>query len=377
MNRNAPRLLVIVNHAAGRARRVWPQIKNTLRTQGIRFDEHATTHAGDATTQTRNALREGYNIIAIVGGDGTLSEAASGFFDFNEEGANASIHLPHTPSHLSHAPPPFSTQDAIIHPPLSINTKAALAVLPAGTGNDFARGLLAGKRAALELWVEKLIAYCRHVDANTSRVVDVIYGNAHNAAQNGAQTFIALNAATFGIGAETARRVAAQRGLTLRLSGEARFVAAACGALLAWRERPARITINDGNNDEKGIDEIHADKARIGEATIIECRTNILAIANNIYAGGGMMFAPRARPDDGLLDVLIACHLSRAEVLRELPRIRKGTHLSNQKVRTFTARRVRVETLDPNDPLLIEADGNVRGHTPAAFRILPAALRIV
>jgi diacylglycerol kinase family enzyme len=365
MTPNAPRLLVIINHNAGRARRAWPQIKNTLRIQGISFDEHATTHAGNATLETRTALRAGYNLIAIVGGDGTLSEAASGFFDFDEEGANVADILPR-----------------------AINTNAALALLPAGTGNDFARGLLAGRREALESWIEKLIAYYRNAESNATRVVDVIYGNAMNAAQNSAQPFIALNAATFGIGAETAQRVAAQRGLTLRLSGEARFVAAACGALVAWRERSVRITLmGDGNSDEnssheKGIDKADANQADTNQAAdnhtrVIECRTNILAVANNIYAGGGMMFAPNASPDDGLLDVLIACQLSRAEVLRELPRIRKGTHLSNRKVRTFTATHVRVETLDSHDALLIEADGNVRGHTPAEFRIMPAALRIV
>ena len=373
MTPNAPRLLVIVNHNAGRARRAWPQIRNTLHAQGIRFDEHATTHAGDATTQTRSALHAGYNLIAIVGGDGTLSEAASGFFDFDEEVVNTSNILPH-----------------------AINTNAALALLPAGTGNDFARGLLAGRRAPLEFWIEKLIASCRNTETSAPRVVDVIYGNAAVAtqsdAQHNAQPFIALNAATFGIGAETAQRVAAQRGLTARLNGEARFVAAACGALVAWRERPVRLTLGDSNtgesnSSEKVIDEAdtnqaahnqaHTNQAADNHTNVIECRTNILAIANNIYAGGGMMFAPHARPDDGRLDVLIACQLSRAAVLRELPRIRKGTHLSNKKVRTFTATHVRVETLDAHERLIIEADGNVRGHTPAEFRVMPAALRIV
>jgi diacylglycerol kinase family enzyme len=355
---NAPRLLVIINHAAARARRLWPQIKTTLRAQGIPFDEHATTHAGDATTQTRDALREGYQLIAIVGGDGTLSEAASGFFDFDSADANASTHALHTSIDFSQAPTLHSQQDAASLLPRPINNEGALAILPAGTGNDFARGL-AGQREPLVRWIEKLIAYCRrNDDERAARIVDVIYGSA----DDGAANFIALNAATFGIGAETARRVTSQRGFALRLNGEARFVAAACGALLAWRERLVRITIDNGNSNE---------------ANVIECSTNILAVANNIYAGGGMMFAPNARPDDGLLDLLIACHLSRVEVLLELPRIRKGTHLANPKVRTFTAERVRVETLNPNDALLIEADGNVRGHTPAEFRIMPAALRLI
>jgi diacylglycerol kinase (ATP) len=67
--------------------------------------------------------------------------------------------------------------------------------------------------------------------------------------------------------------------------------------------------------------------------------------------------------------------LSRAMILRELPRIRRGAHLSNPRVRTLQATSVRVKT--PDDALLVEADGNVRGLTPATFRILPSALRIL
>ena len=39
--------------------------------------------------------------------------------------------------------------------------------------------------------------------------------------------------------------------------------------------------------------------------------------------------------------------------------------------------KVRIETFAPEDALLIEADGNVRGRTPVEFRIMPGALRFV
>ena len=116
--------LVIVNPAAARARRAWPRIHAALEKSGLRFSVYETRHAGDATTRTRQALREGYRTIAAVGGDGTLSETAAGFFDFNHEDGN----------------------DAL---PVRINPEAALALLPAGTGDDFARGL-AGRREPVE-----------------------------------------------------------------------------------------------------------------------------------------------------------------------------------------------------------------------------------
>jgi YegS/Rv2252/BmrU family lipid kinase len=323
------RTLVIINPASARARRAWPKIKASLAENRIRFDVHETTHAGDATKRTREALQEGCQIVAVVGGDGTLSEAATGFFEFDENESNAAS-----------------------HPPLAINKDAALAILPAGTGDDFARGL-AGRRASLENWLETFIAHYRRDDGEGARAVDVIHGRV----AEGERGFICLNVATIGLGAEVAARVASQGNALRRLPGEARFVSAAFGALAAWREREVRVTVDDHE--------------------VIEGRSNLIAVANGVYAGGGMMFAPHARTDDGLIDLVLTYDLTRPTILKELPRIRRGEHLANPKVRIIKARRVQVETDTTRDALLVEADGNVRGHTPAQFQIMPGALRIV
>jgi len=320
-----PRILIILNNEAAKARRVWPGINSSLKKNDIQFDCHVTTQAGDATVAARTALREGYELIAVVGGDGTLSEAAAGFFALDEELVSGNA-------------------------PRSINKDAVLAILPAGTGDDFARGIK-GKRLSIGEWTDSLISYCRN--PGKSQPVDVIYG----VASEGVNRFICLNVVTIGLGAEVARRVAAQSRLTQRLPGEARFVSAALGALAAWREREVRIRIDD---DE-----------------VIECRTNLLAVANGTYAGGGMMFAPSAEVNDGLFDVLVSRDITRAGILRELPRIRRGGHLANPNVYSTKGTRVEIETFGAQNQLSIEADGNVRGMTSAKFLIMPGALRLV
>jgi diacylglycerol kinase family enzyme len=110
---------------------------------------------------------------------------------------------------------------------------------------------------------------------------------------------------------------------------------------------------------------------------MIECRTNLLAVANGIFAGGGMMFAPAARVDDGKLDVLVSWDITRAGILSELPRIRRGGHLTNPNVRAIQSTRIEIETTGRENELPIEADGNVRGATPARFHIMPGSLRLV
>ncbi len=320
-----PRTLIIINKAAAKARRSWPIVLKRLETTGTHFDFHETTEPGDAALRTRAALRAGITTIAIVGGDGTLSEAAEGFFEFGNQ-----------PEAL----------------PAPINARAALAILPAGTGDDFARGLR-GRRAPLEHWTELLISHCQGKNEQSTRLVDVMYG----ACDGYATRFICLNASTMGIGGETASRVAAQGSFMRNFSGETRFAAAAVGALRIWRERPVRVSIDDSR--------------------VIEGGMNLVAVANGLYAGGGMMLSPRAQVDDGKLDVVNASGFTRVAVIRELPRIHSGGHVRNPKVKITQGQKVRIETFSREDGMLIEADGNVRGRTPVEFRIMPGALRIV
>jgi len=323
-----PKPLIIINHAAARARRAWPMIRSRIEAGGIEIDFHETTAAGDATIQARAALKAGVTTIAVVGGDGTLSETVEGFFEFSDRPGE---------------------------PPAPVNSAASLAILPAGTGDDFARGLigLGGHRTPLEHWVDIFISHCRGPGEVGTRVVDVLYG----LCDGYTKPFICLNASTMGIGGETAGRVAAQGKFMRGFSGEVRFAAAAMATLVRWRERRVRVSI-DGQ-------------------MVMEGAMNLAAVANALYAGGGMMLSPKVRPDDGLLDVVTASGLTRRNVVRELARIHTGGHVANPKVQIRQGTRVRIETFTPDDAMPIEADGNVRGVTPVEFRVMPQALRFV
>src|SRR5262245_18984959 len=154
--------LIIINPAAAKARRVWAIIQRDLNAAQFEFELYETKAPGDATEKTRSALRNGAKTIAVVGGDGTLSEAAEGFFEFK----NDSELLP-TP----------------------INPNANLAILPAGTGDDFARGLR-GQRAPLTTWIDTLLL---HRDL-PGQEIDVLYGRCDGFDK----PFICLNASTMG-----------------------------------------------------------------------------------------------------------------------------------------------------------------------------------
>lgn len=319
-------LFVVVNSRAARARAAWPRLRDALNDSGVSFDACEPSTPRETEEAARSALTRGFRTVAVVGGDGTLSAAASGYFEPLES---------------------LAEDDS----PRAVNPSAALAILPAGTGDDFARGLSGGRREPVEAWLARLMRHCNHTES--ARGVDVILGSV----DGGARRFVCVNAVTIGVGAEVASRVAAQGDAVRRLPGEARFALASVRSLFEWRNRRVRV--------------------RVEEEDWFECATNLLAVVNGAYAGGGMNFSPRASLDDGLLDVLTVDGLSRAALVRELSRVHGGGHLSNPKIKLTVGTRVRVETLDAHDALGVEADGDVRGHTPADFRVIPSALRVV
>lgn len=304
---------------------MWPRIKKELDASSVEYEAYETSAPGDATVKTRASLRSGVTSVVVVGGDGTLSETAEGFFELNDD------------------------LDAV---PSSINPDATLAILPAGTGDDFARGLL-GKRTSLEYWLETVVAHSRGEPSAAVRTIDVLYGRCNDFEK----PFICFNASTMGIGGETAGRVAAQGRFIRNFSGEFRFVYAAVGALAAWRERRVRVLV-DGR-------------------IVADGPMNLVAVANALYAGGGMMLSPEARIDDGKLDVITASGLSRANVVTELSRVHTGGHVNNPKVTITQGTIARIETFLQQDAMPLEADGNVRGVTPVQFQVLPGALRFV
>lgn len=316
-------MLIIINPLAAKARRVWPTIAKEFEIAGLDYEVSETIAPGDATIKTRAALESGVELIVVAGGDGTLSEVAEGFFQFSGN---------------------------LDNPPSPINSSATLAILPAGTGDDFARGLR-GQRSPLRDWIETLVSFAR--GNGNARAIDVLYGRCNDYEK----PFICLNASTMGIGGETAGRVAAQGKFMRQFSGEFRFLFAALGALAAWRERRVRVSV---------------DGRIVGDGPM-----NLAGVANGLYAGGGMMLSPAACVDDGKLDVITASGLTRLNVLTELSRIHKGGHVDNPKVTIVQGTIVTIETLMEQDAMPLEADGNVRGVTPVRFQVLNGALKFV
>ncbi len=105
-------------------------------------------------------------------------------------------------------------------------------------------------------------------------------------------------------------------------------------------------------------------------------RCLIAGVQNGPRAGGSFMFTPAARPDDGMLDVIIAGRFGRAGTLAILPRAMRATHLSHPQIFTFRGHEVRVQW---SAPVVAHADGENLGDQQHAFdvRLQAGALRVL
>ncbi len=225
-----------------------------------------------------------------------------------------------------------------------IRTDAAIGLLPSGTGSDFRRSV------GLQIGLAQVHSFA----APHSRLLDAVRASYINRAGVPTSRFY-LNLASFGLGGDAVALVNQWRArLPQWVNGNLCYAAGAIRALGKYKNRRVELQTNEGKR--------------------LNVETNFLVVANGRFAGGGMQFAPAAQLDDGLLDVLLTDRLSRFDILKELPRIRWGGHLKNKKVIALQAREI---SIDATEPMAIDLDGEMVGHTPARLTALPGAVRFL
>jgi len=108
--------------------------------------------------------------------------------------------------------------------------------------------------------------------------------------------------------------------------------------------------------------------------------SHAVVICNGRTFGGGMNIAPMARPDDGLLEVIVLETRTRLRLIAKLGTVYKGTHLREPGVSHFSCRSLKLTPLlaGPAGRLLfpLDVDGDQLGDVPLAVSVVPGALRI-
>lgn len=293
----ASRVAVIVNPTSGGGRgwRVLGAALPPLRQTGAQVEVVVCTNGDEPASLARQAVAAGNRLVVAVGGDGQAAAVAEGL----------------------------------------IGTDATLAVLPAGSANDYARTLAMPRgnvRAAVAA-----IAAGRTERVDTIRV----------SSSAGERLF--LNVIGTGFDAAVAGR--AERIPILR--GAGRYVLALIAELPRFSAATITLTVDDERH---------------------ELRAMMVALANGMSYGGGMRVAPMATLTSGRLEICVVREISKRGFLRAFPRVFQGTHIDHPQVTMLAGRQVRI---DADRPLRLIGDGEWFGELPATVTIVPASLEVV
>jgi YegS/Rv2252/BmrU family lipid kinase len=206
-----------------------------------------------------------------------------------------------------------------------------LGVLPGGRGNDFARmlGIPLDAREA-----------CTVLGTGEIRRLDL--------GQIGNRTFIGIASCGFD---SVANRIANQTNV---VSGKLVYAYGALRALVGWH--PATFTVT-----------VDGPPARTVTGYTV-------ATANSRFYGGGMMLAPDATLQDGMLDVVMVLHTPKLRFLRLLPTVFKGTHVSLDSVEVVRGATIEIAA---SRPFTMYADGDPIAELPVTVRTLPGAVRAI
>jgi len=256
--------------------------------------------------------------------------------------------------------------DGTIHRHLSqlVKLRLPLLVVPAGSGNDFARALgLRRVRDSLAAWR----GFCagqsniRDIGLGVISALGADAGGApapHGPALHstmGSQHYF-CSVAGVGLDAEVSRRANA---LPRWLRGHGGYALTLAPTIFRFAPFPMKI-FTPGEND--------------GWAIRSERPTILAAFGNTPIYGGGMKIAPHAQMDDGQLDVCVIGGVDPFKLACMFPTVYFGRHLRIREVEYFQTRRVRVETERPLD---VYADGEFVCRTPVEVAVQPGALRVV
>ncbi len=283
--------IVNENAQVGRKQNICELLRKEMSKYSVEYELHATEKAGDAKRLARElSMQPGEKRIWAIGGDGTINEVMNG------------LHFDET---------------------------LTLAYLPAGSGNDFARGL--GIPTKLTECLTHLMT-CKGFATYDVGEVETFDGDG---------SFRFAGSSGIGYDAKVCLEVDSSR----------------------WKKLLNKLHIGKLAYMFVAVKQVFANP-RCNMTVIVDGQSRTFSdvifasFMNHSYEGGGLKMAPAANPQDGKVSVVMAYGVSPWRVLTILPRLFNGTHVKHPNVLSFDCNSIEVIT---DKKQYVHTDGEVIG----------------
>ena len=282
-------LNVIVNQQARRVKKLVAKTEERLTAAGVAYRVFYTDKPGAAMKYARSLSAAGGTEFFVVGGDGTVNEVLSGLTD---------------------------------------PAACTLAMLPAGTGNDFAAaaGIPVGLRA-LDLYFNGVPRPVDYIECGTRR---------------------SMNIAGTGIDVEILRRCQRMKHGT----NKGKYFRALVACLLRYRGTKVRVTVNGETREYTAL---------------------IAAVCNGTRLGGGIPLCPPAKIDDGQLELVIVDCPPLRTLVPELVRLMRGKLLTRPIAHHIPCSGAVIEG---EGNIFVQYDGEICEEGALNARIVSGALKL-
>lgn len=268
-------------------------------------DVFETQSASDAFKFAVQAVAEKYDLIIAAGGDGTINQVVNGMLKGN----------------------------------LPANQLPMLSILPAGSGNDFARTV------NITLRLDELR---ERLSNATAKLIDV--GSVRFQKDSVQSHSYFINVASAGMGPDVLNKMTLGK---KRFGSAVAYYAAILSTFFSYRCMQVIIQAPDWKWSNK-------------------LRT--LAIGNGKFFGHGLCIAPEANPDDGIFSAFVCGSVSVLDFIRYTSTLKNSRKVSHPKIEYK-----KVESLDltAESPCRIEADGELLGFLPAHIEVLSGRIKFL
>ncbi len=139
---------------------------------------------------------------------------------------------------------------------------------------------------------------------------------------------------------------------TIRVLGPPRYAIAGLSQVVLSKRRRATVVLDDHTLEDDFL---------------------LVTACNTSFVGSGMRLAPKARTDDGKIDVVVVRDATRWQLLSLFRKIYDGSHLEADCVEYFQTRTLQL-VAEGDHPL--DLDGEVKGSAPFSIEMIPAAIQV-